>query len=118
MNDINSVLVEGVVQAAPYCAMTCRFVVSSSRVPAMSEGFTDDTPQVTKVTVIARGRLAVNLCETLHAGQRVRVVGRLAEERWSDIEPSEDDELGAQTTRGGLIVVAEHVEFKVKLKGR
>ena len=92
MNDLNSVLLEGIVVGELSTGDdACSFQVESKRTDA------NGICTCIGVTIVTRGRLAQVCGEYLKAGLGVRVVGRLA-----------------YYMNAGLHVAAEHVEFKSK----
>lgn len=104
MNHLNSVLLEGDIADTPTELKTidgeaaCTFMVNSKHYRKDGDAIKEE---VTRVPIRATGRLANNcfIAFGLDDNGGVRVVGHLAS----------DDELG-------LIVVAEHVEFKPRVK--
>lgn len=99
MNHLNSVLLEGDIADAPREAKTangkttCTFQIDSKR-----EHKDDATrEEVSRITVQTTGRLAESCIATLGKAGGVRVVGHIKQDK-----------------EAGLIVVAEHVEFKPK----
>ena len=94
MNDLNSILLEGILPNDPTANDTkdnvpvCRFIVETSR--ANRAGLT----RTYTFTVETKGRLATTCNEHLQAGRGVRVVGSLAEEN------------------SAAVIQAEHVEFR------
>lgn len=108
VNNLNSILLEGVVQGAPVSDQTaqglarCRFTVASERF--YKQG-TDLEKEVSLFDVEAVSRLAQSCAENLRDGRGVRIVGRL--------RTSEDIAVGPTGLEyRPVVIVAEHVEFK------
>ena len=108
MNNLNSVLLEGNlvrdperVELGENASEMTKFSIAVNRFFRNAKA--EAVEEVMFITVQAWGTLAKNCLDYLHKGRKVRVVGRLRQERWSDKE-------GANHER--IIVVAEHVEFK------
>jgi single-stranded DNA-binding protein len=94
MNDLNSVLIEGILTGDPTPNGTegndaaCRFIVETRR--TNRAGLT----RTYTFAIETKGRLAMNCNEHLRAGRGVRVVGSLAEKN------------------AVAVIQAEHVEFR------
>jgi single-stranded DNA-binding protein len=94
MNDLNSVLIEGILTDDPTAnnnegnGELCRFIVETRR--TNHAGLT----RTYTFAIETKGRLAMNCNEHLRAGRGVRVVGSLAEEN------------------SAAVIQAEHVEFR------
>lgn len=93
MNDLNSVLFEGVVDCLHANKTNCDFDVVSRRIFKDEKGFRHE--QDTRVHVTTIGGLAESCKEYLTEGRGVRVVGRLGQ-------------LGGFP----VLIFAEHIEFK------
>ncbi len=110
MNNLNSILLEGNLVRDPELKNTpagtpvCTFAVASNRWYKQNEEL---EKEVSFFDVEAWSKLAETCGETLKKGRGVRVVGRLKQDRWNDGE-------GKQHTR--VKIVAEHVEFKPRMK--
>jgi single-strand DNA-binding protein len=110
MNNLNSILVEGNLVRDPELSYTpkgtavCTFAVACNRRYKQDE---QTMEEVSYFDVTTWTRLAEVCGEYLKKGRGVRVVGRLKQDRWSDPE-------GKPHSR--VLIVAEHVEFKPKLK--
>lgn len=98
MNDLNSVLIEGVVAIKPYRSRVedgqekVRFMIKTER-------HKDERGQhyeISKFSIEVCDRLGQTCKERLDIGRKVRIVGRMIE------------------TVESVIVVAEHVEFRPK----
>jgi len=97
MNDLNSVLMEGTVKSIS-TGLTSKdrlnFIIESKRYCKKVEEIETETSDF---DIAVYGQLATTCFEHLDEGRGVRVVGRLEQEH------------------GGIIIVAEHVEFKPKV---
>ena len=98
MNDLNSILLEGVVRISPIYTehkdgLTVRFVLESTRRPKESEPVTIFMP------IDAHGRLAETLRAKYRPDTYIRVVGRLAHNSQPSAPPA-------------VIIEAEHIEFR------
>jgi single-strand DNA-binding protein len=106
MNNLNSILVEGNLVRDPELSYTpkgtamCKFSVASNRFYKQEEEL---QKEVSFFEVSTWARLAEVCGEYLKKGRGVRIVGRLAQDRWTDPE-------GKAKSR--IYIVAEHVEFK------
>ena len=106
MNNLNSILLEGNLSRDPELRYTpagsplCTLVVSSTRTYKR-----DGAPveEVSFVEAVTAGKLATVCAEHLSKGRGVRLVGRLKQERWEDVEGE---------SRSKIVIVAEHVEFQ------
>jgi single-strand DNA-binding protein len=105
MNNLNSILIEGNLVRNPDSKFTgkgtqlCTFSLASSR---FFKGESGLEKEVSFFDVETWGKLAERCNELGEKGRRVRVVGRLRQDRWADREGK---------ARSKIIVVAEHVEF-------
>ena len=110
MNNLNSILLEGNLVADPELRYTpkgaavCSFRVASNRFYKQEEEL---QKEVSYFNVTTWNRQAEVCNEYLSKGRGVRVVGRLKQDRWEDVEGK---------TRSKVHIVAEHVEFKPKFK--
>ena len=106
MNNLNSILVEGNLVRDPELSYTpkgtavCKFSVASNRFYKQEEEL---QKEVSYFEVSTWARLAEVCGEYLKKGRGVRIVGRLAQDRWADPEGK---------ARSRIYIVAEHVEFK------
>jgi single-strand DNA-binding protein len=106
MNNLNSILIEGVLKADPLYRVTpkgtpvCTFSIMSNRCDNVDGCL---QKEVYFFGIEARSKLAKTCNERGYKGRGVRVVGHLREERWSG-----DD--GKQRSR--VVIVADHVEFR------
>ncbi len=106
MNNLNSILVEGNLTHDPDVNVTgngtsvCNFSVATNRF------YRNKEKEVVQETLFLAVESWGNLAETcgtyLSKGKKVRVVGRLKQNRWKN-EEGEDKER--------YVVVAEHVDF-------
>lgn len=110
MNTLNSVLLEGNLNQAPVETRTdednivCTFSIGTHRT------YKKDDVRIKEescFTVVVFSTIAESCMKHLHKGRGVRIVGRLKENRCD-----EDD----QNNRSGVIIIAEHVEFKPVVK--
>jgi len=100
MNNLNSILIEGVLEADPHSLASLDVLRTTFKVRSIRCYKVGEHKQTDEliVPIATKGRLAEVCGEYLKAGRGVRVVGSLAE----------DNE--------GLYVAAEHVEFKPQQK--
>lgn len=112
MNSLNSILIEGnvvrdpVLRETPRGTAVCTFSVASNRFYKQDE----DYEQETSFFEVETWAKLASVCGTnLSKGRGVRIVGRLKQDRWTGSD-------GKNYSK--IKVVAEHVEFKAKLKGR
>lgn len=102
MNDMNSVIIEGVVKGEPHheemgATGRINFTVESCRYYKTRDG--NDATERSQFKVVAYGRM----CGTpLKGGSEVRLVGRLRESVWSTEGVSHSE----------VQVVAEHIEIR------
>jgi single-strand DNA-binding protein len=105
MNNLNSILVEGDLVRDPNLSRTprgtqvCSFCLASSRYYHIDKR---QQKEVSFFEVEIWSKLAGVCAENLKKGQRVRVVGRLKQDRWSDTE-------GKNHSR--IKIIGDHVEF-------
>jgi single-strand DNA-binding protein len=106
MNNLNSILLEGVLIKTPDYrsdrnnSPVCRFTLSSSRFFKGNGGVEKETGYFDIETT---GKLALQCKQNGHQGREVRVVGRLKQEHFRDAE-------GKPIAR--IVIAAEHVEFR------
>ena len=103
MNDMNSVIIEGVVKGEPHheemgATGRINFTVESCRYYKTRDG--NDATERSQFKVVAYGHMS-NL--SLKDGVGVRLVGRLKQNRWTD---------GDGVSHSEVQVVAEHIEIK------
>lgn len=108
MNDLNSVLIEGNLVRDPIGNHTPKGTEVSEFTVAVNRYYrnpSDDgwIEEVSYLDVVAFGLLAGRCNDLLVKGRKVRVVGRLKQDRWDDNEGN---------LRSRVKIVAEHVEFK------
>ncbi len=107
MNNLNSILIEGNVTKDPDIFVTtngnslCKFPIASNRVYRNKDQ--ELTEETSFIIIETWGGLAEHCGTYLQKGQRVRIVGRLKQERWQN----EDNQ-----HRDRFVIVAEHVEFQ------
>ena len=105
MNHLNSVIIEGDLVQDPelsYTAMrgsVCKLRISCSRFFKID---TEYQKEVSFFEITVRDKQAEVCSKHLKKGRGIRVVGRLKEERWQNVN-------GAHSR---VFIVAEHVEFK------
>ena len=113
MNNLNSVLLEGVMVRKPMFRITvkekvvCNFTIVSNRM--YQEEDHTIVKEVSFFDIETWGTLAKACGKIGKKGCGVRVVGRLKQERWTGTDGK---------THSKMIVEAEHVEFRPDLKGR
>ncbi len=106
MNNLNSILLEGNLVRDPELRYTpkgsplCTLVVSSVRTYKLDG---ERTEEVSFIEAVTAGKLATVCAEHLTKGRGVRLVGRIKQERWEDVEGE---------SRSKIVIVAEHVEFQ------
>jgi single-strand DNA-binding protein len=106
MNNLNSVLIEGVLVKDPLSQLTekgnpfCSFTIASSRFYKQDSGI---EKEVGFFDVEVWGKLAKSVLKLGHKDRGVRVVGRLKQHNTVG-------EGGKPVSR--IVVVAEHVEFR------
>ncbi|MCX8014289.1 MAG: single-stranded DNA-binding protein [Rectinema sp.] len=111
MNHLNSILVEGNLVRDPNLHTTpsgnqvCDFTLATNRSYKIADQKYEN--EVSYFDVEAWARLGTTCAQNLKKGRGVRVVGRLKQDRWTDME-------GKSHAR--VKIVAEHVEFKPQAK--
>ena len=106
MNDLNSLILEGVVIGEPhYLEATQRleFAIDSSRVYKNASG--EDVVEHYQFDVVSYGEYGKRLLKPLKSCTGVRIVGRLKETKWTDNEGVSHSEVQ---------IVAEHIEIRKK----
>ena len=107
MNNLNSILIEGNVTMDPEIYVTpngkslCKFPIANNRYFKNKDQ--EVVQETSFVTVETWGALAESCGTYLLKGKKVRVVGRLRQDRWQ----TEDSQ-----NRERYLIVAEHVEFQ------
>ena len=103
MNDLNSLILEGVVSGEPHLVETSdvlNFTVETTRYYKNRAG--EDVEEKSQFKVVVYGRM----CKlSLKDGVGVRIVGRLKQNKWTDSEGASHSEVQ---------IVAEHIEFRKK----
>jgi single-stranded DNA-binding protein len=95
MNDLNSILLEGVVFSEPLeTDNSCEFTIMSHRYYKTKDDIKEETSYA-KIEPCNK-RLAETCITTLHIGRKIRVVGRFKQ---AEIE-------------GQSTIIAEHIEFR------
>lgn len=95
MNDLNSVLLEGVVERVNTgTTSNCEFNIASSSVNREEEKY-----DISCFTVTASGKLGETCNAKCREGVRLRIVGKLKE-------------VDGGTNQARVVLVAEHIEFK------
>ena len=102
-NDLNSLILEGVVIGDPHLVETSdvlNFTVETTRYYKNRAG--EDVEEKSQFKVVVYGRM----CKlSLKDGVGVRIVGRLKQNKWTDSEGASHSEVQ---------IVAEHIEFRKK----
>lgn len=101
MNSLNSILLEGSIKEKPVLTNTKSGTPFTEMEVTNTRYFSQDEERVREDStfiVHAFSKLARNCCDYLEAGRCVRVIGRLK-----------------QTETGGVVIVAEHIEFKPRV---
>ncbi len=108
MNNLNSILVEGNLTHDPDVNVTsngssvCNFSVATNRYYRNKEK--EVIQETLYLPVESWGNLAETCGSYLKKGKKVRVVGRLKQNRWKNEEGEEKEK---------MVVVAEHVDFSM-----
>ena len=102
MNNINSLILEGVVKGEPHneevgASNRMYFTIEVARYYKTRDG--NDATELSQFKVVAYGRMA---SLPMEVGKQVRVVGRLRENKWVD----------SGVTHSEVQVVAEHIEIR------
>ncbi|GHU25585.1 single-stranded DNA-binding protein [Spirochaetia bacterium] len=106
MNNLNSILIEGNMVKEPVFKSIgsgtpiCTFTLASNRYFKRDSGV---EKEVSFFDVETWSKVAENCHEHGHKGRGVRVVGRLKQDRWNDLD-------GKLHSR--ISIVAEHIEFR------
>ena len=106
MNNLNSLILEGVVIGEPhYLEATQRleFAIDSSRVFKNASG--EDVVEHYQFDVVSYGEYGKILLKLLKSCTGVRIVGRLKQNKWTDSEGASHSEVQ---------IVAEHIEIRKK----
>lgn len=104
MNMVNSVIIEGVIVGEPHkveAPEMLNFTVDSKRYYKNRAG--EEVAEVSQFKVVAFGAMMSRL--PLKDGDRVRSVGRLKQNKWTDSDGVSHSEVQ---------VVAEHIEIRPK----
>jgi single-strand DNA-binding protein len=110
MNNLNSILIEGnlvkdpLLRSTPKGTPVCTLRLASNRVFKQDSGF---EKEVSYFNIETWAKLAEACYNKGHKGRGVRVVGRLKEDRWTDVEGKNHSKVS---------IVAEHVEFRPEFK--
>ena len=110
MNNLNSILIEGNLVRDPVLTQTskgtsvCGFSVASNRFYKQEN---ETQKEVSFFDVEVWSRLADTCANHLKKGRGVRVVGRLKQDRWTDMDGKNHNKIK---------IVGEHVEFKPEFK--
>jgi single-strand DNA-binding protein len=106
MNNLNSVIAEGVLVEKPAFQDTaegkgtCTFSIASNRFYRVKSKI---EKEVSHFDVEAYGKLAESCYSLGQEGRGCRVVGRLQQKKWTDAKGKEQSK---------VIIVAEHIEFR------
>ena len=106
MNDLNSVILEGVVIGEPhYLEATQRleFAIDSSRVFKNASG--ENVVEHYQFDVVSYGEYGKILLKLLKSCSGVRIVGILKQDKWEEPDG---------VTHSKVYIVAEHIEIKKK----
>lgn len=101
MNMMNSLIIEGVVVGEPHLVKASKvlnFTVEVTRYYKSRTG--EDVEEKSQFKVVVYGRMTDLPIEV---GKRIRIVGRLHQNKWTD---------GEGVTHSEVQVVAEHIEIK------
>lgn len=104
MNNMNSLILEGVVVGEPhYLEATQRleFTIDSSRVTKNRSG--EDVTEHYQFEVVSYGEYWKTLLNPLKNCSGVRIVGRLKQDKWEDSDG---------VTHSKVYIVSEHTEFR------
>jgi single-strand DNA-binding protein len=105
MNNLNSVLLEGnmvrdpLLKSTPKGSQVCTFSLACNRFFKSGDTF---EKEVSFFDIETWGALAESCAARGHKGRKVRVAGRLLQNRWTDSDGK---------SRSRILVVAEHVEM-------
>ena len=97
MKNLNSILIEGVIQSDPLLDLPA----DEDAIPSCTFSLGSE-PEALSVPVVVHSRLAVYCSKNLYRGSNVRVVGHIAQ----------DAEASATMGTFQLRIVAEHIEVK------
>jgi single-strand DNA-binding protein len=106
MNNLNSIIIEGdlvedvVLKSTVKGTPVCSFVIENSRFHRVDKDHLER--EASFFDVVAWGRLAEASGTYGHKGRKVKVVGRLKQDRWTGADGKENSK---------VVVVAEHVEW-------
>jgi single-strand DNA-binding protein len=110
MNSVNSILLEGDLiknpemgytkKGIPYCDLT----IVSTRYYKLKEKYQEE---VSFFDVKTWGKLAEVCREQLKKNKAIRIIGRLKQDRWKNIEGKD---------RSRVYVIAEHIEYRIPVK--
>ena len=106
MNNLNSILLEGNLARDPELRYTPQGTPTCTLTLASQRSYKVDGERVEEVSFVEAttcGKLATVCAEHLTKGRGVRVVGRIKQERWEDLDGD---------ARSKVVIVAEHVEFQ------
>ena len=104
MNNLNSLLLEGVVIGEPhYLEATHRleFAIDTSRVYKNGSG--EDVTEHYQFDVVSFGEYGKDLLKPLKTCTGIRIVGRLKQDKWEDSDG---------VTHAKVYIVVEHIEFR------
>ena len=110
MNNLNSILIEGtltkdaVLRKTAKGTAVCTFSVATNRFFKQENQM---EKEVSFFDVETWAKLAESVGNQGRKGRGVRVVGRLKQERWNEVDGK---------TRSRVVIVAEHVEFRPEFK--
>ena len=104
MNNLNSLILEGVVIGEPHfleATQRLEFAIDSTRICKSESG--ENVTEHSQFDIVAFGDFGKSILNLLKNGTGVRIVGRLKQEKWEDSE---------SVTHSKVYVVLEHIEFR------
>jgi len=110
MNNLNSILIEGnlvrdpLLRSTPKGTQVCSMCLASNRYYKQDTGF---EKEVSFFDIETWSKLAEACYSKGKKGRGVRVVGRLKQNRWNDMDGK---------SHSKITIVAEHVEFRPEFK--
>ena len=104
MNNMNSLIIEGVVIGEPHYLEATRrleFAIDTSRVYKNGSG--EDVTEHYQFDVVSFGEYGKDLLNPLKNCTGVRIVGSIKQDKWEDSEG---------VTHSKVYIVSEHIEFR------
>jgi len=111
MNNLNSILIEGnlirdpELRSTPKGTQICTFTIASNRYYKNNNDSFEK--EVSFFDIEAWAKLAESAYRVGKKGRGVRVVGRLKQTRWQDVDSK---------SHSKITIVAEHIEFRPEFK--